>query len=410
MNTDIQKKNCALCKVTLTENNASKEHLIPRSIGGRKKVKEFICNNCNNGAGATWDAELAKSLNPLSLLCKIKREGNDVPAQEFSFISGEKILLRPDGSMTPSAPVFSKKETEDGKLEINIQARSIAEAEKMLKGLKKKHPAFNVEEAKGKLSNTEIYADSPLHIQFQFGGTEAGRSLVKTALAWAIENGVEANICNEAIAYLTDQKAPACFGYYYEKDLIKGRPTDRVLHCVAISNRNTDGQLLAYVEYFSAQRMVVRLSDCYSGNDIHAIYAIDPIKGESVSLNFNLSLSKQDIREVYDYKKIPKGSQESAMSIPLSIARNNDFDSEMNNHLTQAVDYAFKNCGVPEGGFIEEKDVGKITHLLMEKLSPFLRRHMPNRKLQTITHDVGRNDLCPCGSGKKYKKCCLQSN
>ncbi len=23
------------------------------------------------------------------------------------------------------------------------------------------------------------------------------------------------------------------------------------------------------------------------------------------------------------------------------------------------------------------------------------------------THTVGRNDPCPCGSGKKYKKCCL---
>jgi len=22
---------------------------------------------------------------------------------------------------------------------------------------------------------------------------------------------------------------------------------------------------------------------------------------------------------------------------------------------------------------------------------------------------VGRNDPCPCGSGKKYKRCCLQS-
>jgi len=22
-------------------------------------------------------------------------------------------------------------------------------------------------------------------------------------------------------------------------------------------------------------------------------------------------------------------------------------------------------------------------------------------------HKVGRNDPCPCGSGKKYKKCCL---
>lgn len=23
-----------------------------------------------------------------------------------------------------------------------------------------------------------------------------------------------------------------------------------------------------------------------------------------------------------------------------------------------------------------------------------------------ITNNVGRNDPCPCGSGKKYKKCC----
>ena len=22
---------------------------------------------------------------------------------------------------------------------------------------------------------------------------------------------------------------------------------------------------------------------------------------------------------------------------------------------------------------------------------------------------VGRNDLCPCGSGKKYKKCCMNA-
>ncbi|MDK9721646.1 MAG: SEC-C metal-binding domain-containing protein [Rhodospirillales bacterium] len=24
-----------------------------------------------------------------------------------------------------------------------------------------------------------------------------------------------------------------------------------------------------------------------------------------------------------------------------------------------------------------------------------------------MTPKVGRNDLCPCGSGKKFKKCCL---
>ena len=30
----------------------------------------------------------------------------------------------------------------------------------------------------------------------------------------------------------------------------------------------------------------------------------------------------------------------------------------------------------------------------------------PVRKPVVKTQKVGRNDPCPCGSGKKYKKCC----
>jgi SEC-C motif len=26
-----------------------------------------------------------------------------------------------------------------------------------------------------------------------------------------------------------------------------------------------------------------------------------------------------------------------------------------------------------------------------------------------LTEKLGRNDLCPCGSGKRFKMCCLQS-
>jgi len=40
-------------------------------------------------------------------------------------------------------------------------------------------------------------------------------------------------------------------------------------------------------------------------------------------------------------------------------------------------------------------------------------KHKPTRgeKLKTNYEyvEVGRNDPCPCGSGKKYKKCCLDS-
>src|SRR5580704_7398631 len=35
-----------------------------------------------------------------------------------------------------------------------------------------------------------------------------------------------------------------------------------------------------------------------------------------------------------------------------------------------------------------------------------LRKGVPN-KVSKAKHKIGRNVLCPCGSGKKYKRCCL---
>ncbi|WP_295815019.1 SEC-C metal-binding domain-containing protein, partial [uncultured Nitratireductor sp.] len=34
---------------------------------------------------------------------------------------------------------------------------------------------------------------------------------------------------------------------------------------------------------------------------------------------------------------------------------------------------------------------------------------LSGHQLKPRTKKVGRNDPCPCGSGKKYKKCCLQA-
>ena len=42
---------------------------------------------------------------------------------------------------------------------------------------------------------------------------------------------------------------------------------------------------------------------------------------------------------------------------------------------------------------------------MMERLMKY-----QNRKPSVREYDkIGRNDLCPCGSGKKYKNCCLKS-
>jgi len=44
-----------------------------------------------------------------------------------------------------------------------------------------------------------------------------------------------------------------------------------------------------------------------------------------------------------------------------------------------------------------------------EKASKHLSRMVyVTNPIRREKQKVSRNDLCPCGSGKKYKKCCLQ--
>lgn len=59
--------------------------------------------------------------------------------------------------------------------------------------------------------------------------------------------------------------------------------------------------------------------------------------------------------------------------------------------------------------------VGKDTGMVIRGMSIFAGAHAPEQLYPNLRKDrpkvggkkVGRNDLCPCGSGKKFKKCCI---
>ena len=66
----------------------------------------------------------------------------------------------------------------------------------------------------------------------------------------------------------------------------------------------------------------------------------------------------------------------------------------------------------PEAGFSESKGPSSMKLPRgMGAPSPFSpRSEAPDNQAPTpikrVAEKVGRNDPCPCGSGKKYKKCC----
>ena len=51
--------NCLICNETLTEANASDEHIILNSLGGHLHSKDLLCKKCNNKFGKEADAALA---------------------------------------------------------------------------------------------------------------------------------------------------------------------------------------------------------------------------------------------------------------------------------------------------------------------------------------------------------------
>ena len=141
----LRKFVCALCAQPLTDSNASKEHVIPNAIGGRKTVSNFICRNCNSLTGHDWDYELINQLKPLCTILNIKRgHGSNQHITVETFNSGE-LDLNPDGSMTRKKPECSERNL-GGKTEIEIRARCAKKLKEMISGLKKEYPQIEIDE------------------------------------------------------------------------------------------------------------------------------------------------------------------------------------------------------------------------------------------------------------------------
>ncbi|MGX0133676.1 HNH endonuclease [Cupriavidus metallidurans] len=371
--------NCALCLAVLNNKSQSKEHIIPNSIGGRRKAGAFICKTCNNKLGETWDAELAKQLNWCALSVGVCRERGEVPKQIVQTIDGRRLWLNNDGTMTPEKPSYNERLV-DGQTEISFTARDRREAARMIEGVKRKHPGFNEKKAHNQLEVQHTYLDSPIHMTLGFGGPSAGRSVVKTAWAHASDVGLPNWRCDEAKKYLTDEGYPPPYGFAYKTDFVLNRPADKVFHCVSLMGDPKTGLLLSYIEYFGLFRMLVRLSATYAGASVHETYAIDPTTGSALKLDIDWSVSGEEIGAILDGDGYTKQGYLAAMNhtMPLLLRRNDE--RHMSRAVREAFDYAAQSLGIDEGDIIPPDVWPAFVDAMMEKLDPFIH-HLVLRSL-----------------------------
>lgn len=372
---------CALCEIVITQDNGTKEHIIPNSIGGKKKVKGFICESCNNRSGNTWDSTLATQLSPLSLLFDIKRERGEVKPNTFTTIKGEKITLRANGAMTLGSQSFRQTPIEGGGTQFSGKAQTMSQAKYILKNMKKKHPDLDIDSISGSLKENSIYCEDEIVFDISFGGHEAGRSLVKSAVAWAFESGISLEECDEAIYYLKNPNAEKCFGYFYKSDLVKNRTKGVPIHCISVKGCSKKKQLIAYIEYFGTYRIIIRLGSNYQGKDTISTYGINPMTGQTIDLKVDINLSDDEIIETYNYQSICEDKIEEALSEVISTAQQISSMKEADRVANISVDEAFKQCGVKEGEALTDENKRKFVDSILnsETLNSFLMHGLKNR-------------------------------
>ena len=373
-------RECVLCGCVLTGANSTEEHIIPNAIGGRKKVSDFICKNCNSETGSNWDSELARQLNPLSLYLGIRRQRGSVPSETFPTFSGGSVRVGVDGRMTTGKPeVFETPEGDATRL--NVSAPNMREMRRQIEGLRRKYPQLrnrSIEDLMSSVRKSSYYSRDLIGIGRDFGGHETGRSLVKSAVALVYDAGIDPKQCDLALDYLLNEDGEPCFGYFYEQgsDLVVNRPAKLPFHCVHVEGRSSTATLLGYVELYGIWRMVLCLSETYRGRDFAHTYAIDPVKGEALNVLVKVDISVSDIREAYEYKRYDQAVHLDVMRDVLSTVRKADFNRALNRVTEEAVDDAFANSGAKEGEFLTDEQMDQVFKDVATRLAPFLAHNL----------------------------------
>lgn len=373
MDTNAISRHCALCEAPIAIAGDSGEHVIPNSIGGRRKIWGFICRDCNSATGETWDAEIWKQFSHVAMMHGVERDRGEPPSIKIQTVGGNRYLLLPDGSMTVEHPTFKAEQGEAG-MNINVVARDAREARRMAKQIASKYQSVELQRLIDSMTATEMPLESPVTFTAGFGGALGGRSMVKSTVALAAAAGIDARACDSALRYLTDDAAMPPHAFFYVWDLVSNRPPSHAFNCVSVVGDPARRILLGYVEYFSFARVVVVMSEAYDGEPFRATYAFNPATGESIDLQIDLELSDDELKLVRKNEALTDETYSAALDAGFGLIYKRSQLRHWQRETDAAFDHACKALGIPLDGVVPPDRAREFSALMVEYLGPMISR------------------------------------
>jgi len=366
---DTEVKKCFFCGAPLEGKNKTSEHILPNSIGGRRKVDTFICRSCNNSFGEGCDAELAKQFNFLSMLLDIKRETGKVQREKLTAKDGKQYWVSPGGDveLVPTAPI--RTPLPNGKIEISATVSSEEQLEQLIQGLERRHKGIRQQIDESCIIRKKEYLDSPLGKKLSIGGEELARSAAKSCLA--LLSCTDVLFDNSSIReFISKQRSGDGIWMFCDWDVVQNRNIDDIFHCVHVESIPEKHQLVGYVEYFCIVRLVFKIAaDCIG--DIKKTYAINPLTGEELNLELNIGDTFKGITS----EKYTSAIYEAMMGRCGRVVRYAHSVMEKNERdrvLKEAFDTAMSEVGIEDGELIKPEHIRPFADAYVRSMAPYL--------------------------------------
>ena len=274
---------CFLCDKAINKDNDSNEHIFLNCIGGKKKVRGFICQSCNSESGKHWDNQVDNSLSPFALYFEIIRDRGKVQSRKVVSDTGVIYYHHPGRFSSDRVD----HEIIDGKLV--VRGPSEKRVRQYVEMLIKKE-GLSVDKGNYSFTKESVFEELKFKDELNLPplSNDFSKSIAKTAVAFLAKVKFDISLCNVAKSYLA-QGGSCCVNYGYSLDVCFDRPFGIPFHYIRAYNEGH--HVYAYIELYGFAKYHVVLSDKYKGDDFCYEYSIDPTKGEDIDLRSDKIIS-----------------------------------------------------------------------------------------------------------------------
>ena len=280
------KGTCVLCDAELAGSALTFEHVIPESLGGRKRTDKVLCRDCNSRTGHEWDAELAKQLLPFAQMVFPDGHRSGFKQRRVRDSQGNSLILKAGVRGGAEHPQSRLRQAGD-KYEMTISAPSRKRAVQEIRRLIKegKLPEGREEEIIQGIQREEIET----RLVFSEAGGVGGEAVWNSWLKSMVTAGVLGGLGREdMLAALESLRGcgPAAPMFPIRNSCIQ--PTGEMpiaiwRHCVHVESDEAAQVIWGYTEFFGTFNAIAQIGMGYRGQRLEWTYCVDPVTGDDLS-------------------------------------------------------------------------------------------------------------------------------